>query len=432
MNFRNFFLIITCFLSSLNYAADNLYTNSVILPSNYNMSSAADPFAFKDANGIYYCYVTGKGFPAFISRDLVKWAKSSSNPFPSSGYKWATANFWAPEVVKVGNIYYMHYTGKGADNIMSIGLAQSTSALGPFTDVSDKPFYSMKNKSIIDSHIFFDDDGKAYLFFAKDMSTNYVPGSTTKKRSEIWGIEIKPDLTDTIGPAKQLFYPSQNWENPNNNDAWNEAPTMIKRNGLYYLMYSANCYCGNYSVGYAISRSPLGPWTKYSGNPILKGVTDYVSGTGHNSVVMSPDGTEMICVYHSHIDLVVKGGNRKINIDRMGFTDAGVMYVDGPTYTPQSYPSAMVSAVDNVNAEKNKLQIIYHSSKKQISFNTPLNSTKVSLYNVNGVLVYSKPLSAEEGLVEVPVENLGLGIYMVRVENRFSPSINGMFVKRTN
>lgn len=428
MRFKISVLFLACLLWASAYGVSK-YTNSVIIPANYSMNSAADPFVLKDGS-LYYCYVTGKNFPAFASNDLVRWVKLSTNPFPNTGYKWATANFWAPEVVKVGTNYYMHYTGKGADNIMCIGLAKSTSPRGPFIDVSDKPFYSLKNKSIIDSHIFFDDDGKAYLFFAKDMSTNYVPGSTTKKRSEIWGIEIKPDLSDTIGPAKQLFFPTQNWENPNNNDAWNEAPCMVKRNGVYYLMYSANCYCDNYSVGYAIARSPLGTWTKYSGNPILKGVTDYVSGPGHNSVVMSPDNSEMICVYHSHIDLVAKGGNRKINIDRMGFTANGAMYINGPTYTEQDYPSAIVNAIENPVAPESKLKILYEQEKNEIRFDIPSNCSKISVYNTYGMLIYSIPASDYSGNIKLPVDNLPPGMYIVRLDSRYMPATTAKFVKR--
>ncbi len=404
----------------------NQYTNSVIIPANYNMGSAADPFVLKDANGVYYCYVTGKGFPAFVSRDLVRWIKASTNPFPNSNYKWATDNFWAPEVVKVGSTYYIHYTGKATDGFMKIGLAKSTSPLGPFADVSNKPFYSMKNNSIIDSHIFFDDNGKTYLFFAKDMSTNYIPGSTTRRRSEIWGIEIKPDLSDTIGPAKQLFYPTQGWESPNNNEAWNEAPTMIKHNGMYYLMYSANCYCDNYSVGYAIAKSPLGPWVKYGGNPILKSVPDYVSGPGHNSVVMSPDNSEMFCVYHSHIDLVAKGGNRKINIDRMGFNASGVLYVDGPTYTAQNYPSATVSEIDNPVSPK--LKFIYDPTNKQIGIDIPANSLKVSVYNTCGTLIYTAPINADMNQLNINVSKFPQGLYIVRLDNRDMSSITGKLI----
>ena len=421
-------ILFICLSISFYATSIDQYTNPVILPSNYSMSSTADPFVFKDNNGVYYCYVTGKGFPAFVSKDLVKWVKASSNPFPSANYKWALSNHWAPEVVKVRNLYYMHYTGKDADGFMKIGLAKSISPLGPFSDVSETAFYSRKNKSIIDSHIFFDDDGKAYMYFANDMSTNTIPG-TSKKRSEIWVIEIKPDLSDTIGPAKLLFYPTQPWEyNPSNNDFWNEAPAMIKHNGLYYLMYSANCYCSNYSIGYAISKSPLGPFIKYSQNPILAGVSSYVSGPGHNSVVLSPDNSEMICVYHSHIDLVEKGGKRKVNIDRMGFRDNGVLYINGPTYTAQNYPSTGATSVNTVSEAKKELAISYLSSSDEIKIEVPLFSQELVIYNAIGRQISTVELSESQSGIMLSVQHFSKGIYIVRLQNKFLPGISGKFL----
>lgn len=428
MKFKINILLSMFFLCSLAFSA-NQYTNPVIRPSDYGKTSAADPFAFKDDNGYYYCYVTGKGFLGYASKDLVRWVKFANNPFPSANYKWAVNNYWAPEVVKRGSTYYMHYTGKDSDGFMKIGLAKSTSPLGPFADVNNKAFYSRPNKSIIDSHIFFDEDGKAYMYFAMDMSTNYVPGSTTKKRSEIWVIEIKPDLTDTIGPAKMLFYPSQSWENPQYNDAWNEAPTMVKHNDIYYLMYSANCYCGNYSVGFAIARSPLGPFTKYASNPILRGVSGFVSGTGHNSVVMSPDNTEMICVYHSHIDIVAQGGNRQINIDRMGFNSSGVMYINGPSYTPQDYPSANATGIEDLLQEKSKLEINYDNTAKAIYLDTPINTTSISIFDTFGKLVYSKSIKENLTNLNIPVDKLSSGLYIVRLENKYLPTLTGKFIR---
>ena len=49
-----------------------------------------------------------------------------------------------------------------------------------------------------------------------------------------------------------------------------EGPSLLKRNGVYYLIYSANHFRSqDYAVGYATATSPLGPWKKYDGNPIL-------------------------------------------------------------------------------------------------------------------------------------------------------------------
>ena len=52
-----------------------------------------------------------------------------------------------------------------------------------------------------------------------------------------------------------------------------EGPSVLKKNGTYYLIYSANHYQNKgYGVGYATSKSPMGPWIKYSKNPLLQGV----------------------------------------------------------------------------------------------------------------------------------------------------------------
>ena len=317
--------------------ADNTYTNPVLHPDNYpaEVGSAADPFVFKDTDGTYYCYVTGLGFPVFSSKDLVNWIYRGK-AFPKARAKWADVNFWAPEVVKVGNTYYLNYTGAVTDEEPKrIGLAKSNSPVGPFDDVSGTPFYSLGAKGCIDSHIFVDEDERTYLYYSLALRENIVNGVN---RSEIWVIELEPDLSGTKGTAKQLLIPTLSWEN---NVA--EAPAMVKRNGIYYLMYSGNSY-GNakYAVGYATSSSPMGTFAKYAGNPILinGNLGPTVTGTGHNSVTTSPDGTELICVYHSHINLALLGGGpRKVNIDRIGFTAGNAMYISGPTIAPQAYPS---------------------------------------------------------------------------------------------
>jgi beta-xylosidase len=51
-----------------------------------------------------------------------------------------------------------------------------------------------------------------------------------------------------------------------------------------------------YAIGYAIAPSPLGPFIKYDGNPIIqKG--DNIFGPGHCSVTKASDG-QLWMVYH--------------------------------------------------------------------------------------------------------------------------------------
>ena len=61
-----------------------------------------------------------------------------------------------------------------------------------------------------------------------------------------------------------------------------EGPTVLKHQGLFYMIYSANDFRNpDYAVGYAISESPIGPWKKSERNPIIQGKHFGLSGRGH-------------------------------------------------------------------------------------------------------------------------------------------------------
>ena len=75
-----------------------------------------------------------------------------------------------------------------------------------------------------------------------------------------------------------------------------------------------------YAIGYAIAPSPLGPFIKYDGNPIIqKG--DNIFGPGHCSVTKASDG-QLWMVYHQQKD-GDRGWNRIICIDPIWFGDHG-------------------------------------------------------------------------------------------------------------
>lgn len=312
--------------------------------------NAADPFVFHDDDGSYYLYHTGKGFTVYRSNDLIKWTNLGKS-MPGNGYKWAEHSFWAPEVVKHAGKYYLHYTAQTSGGDKKIGLAFSDRPEGPFEDVSDRPLYETPPKGVIDSHIFFD-EGNVFLYYSNAMSTNQVGD---QRYSEIWVIELEPDLSSTTGEAIRLIKPEQEWEySKEPGEYWNEGSVVFKKGDTYYLMYSANCFCRErYAVGYATSDDPKGPFTKYAHNPVLsyEPYPDKVSGPGHHGVIFSPDSTEMFVVYHSHMDLTKKGGDRMINIDRMGVRSDGTLYINGPTVTPQPYPSAGANVWRNISAQ---------------------------------------------------------------------------------
>lgn len=300
-----------------------------------NVYKVADPFVlyFK---GKYYLYATSErgagslgGFEVWESFNLVDWFYKGW-AYKSDEKSWGKESFWAPEVLYKDGKFYLFYSAKGYINgrkTLRICLAVSSSPLGPFKDVK-APLFDF-GYAAIDAHPFVDDDGKIYLYFSRDVSENPT--------SDIYVVRLSDNLLSTIGEPIFLISPTQLWER---NSKWNEGPFVVKHNKKYYLFYSANFFASpEYSVGYAVSDSPLGPFSKAQENPILS-KTEYVSGPGHNSVIKTPDGKEYFVVYHTQMKR--EGTHlRQLAIDRLVFTSDGKVKVIGPTNTPQPFPSGV-------------------------------------------------------------------------------------------
>ncbi len=313
------------------------YTNPLDVP-------VADPFVYQE-DGIYYLYGTDDpngaalGIPVFTSTDLVNW-ENKGYAFEKSETTWTQRNYWGPEVVKVGNDYYMYFNASPNKEAtkpfnMHLCIAKGKSPLGPFREFK-APFYKPPfPDEAIDQNIFIDDNGKAYLLF-----TRVVMG-----RNEIRIVKLKKNLIEFDGEPELAIYPTQDWESRPWTDGHRvtEGAFMFKHKRYYYLTYTANFYLDpHYSIGYATSKKPTGPWKKHKGNPILS-KTDAVHGPGNGMFVKSPDGKELFIVYHTHFK-PGQVGPRKVAIDRVRFksdrTDRpDILIIDGPTSTPQPMPS---------------------------------------------------------------------------------------------
>lgn len=117
------------------------------------------------------------------------------------------------------------------------------------------------------------------------------------------------------------------WENTPNyvSDPIMEGPTVIKLDGVYYLFYSANHFMNiDYAVGYATASSPLGPWKKYSGNPIIHRDIVKENGTGHGDIFTDSVG-KYYYVYHVHAsDTAVSPRKTRIVPLHLKKSDAGI------------------------------------------------------------------------------------------------------------
>lgn len=303
-----------------------------------DITQIGDPFVMKHGED-YYLYATSlpaRGFYVWHSSDMITWdLKAKALDCLWEGNWWGGQDFWAPEVIYYNDRFYMTYSARDGDNHLKIALAASDDPLGPFINV--KAPYFDRGMSFIDAHVFVDDDGAVYMFYVQDCSENIIEG---KHVSQVYVQEMSDDLLELKGRPVLAAEPSQPWELKSGDWLWNEGPFVLKHEGLYYLMYSANFYAsGEYAIGYATASSPLGPWTKYAGNPVLeKDLSIGVSGPGHNSVTTSPDGSELFIFYHTHTLPEHPSGNRTVNMDRLYFEN-GILRIKGPTRTPQPAPS---------------------------------------------------------------------------------------------
>lgn len=241
----------------------------------------ADPYILL-YDGMYYAYGTSgdNGFEVYTSDDLETWKRSSAmalNKQDSYADRW----FWAPEVyyVEKAKKFYLFYS---ADE--HICVATSDSPYGPFVQDEKKPIREEKS---IDTSVFFDDDGKAYLYFVRFTDGNVI-----------WVAELNDDLKSIKEETlTQCFAAEEPWELILPKVV--EGPSVIKQGDMYYLMYSANGYTSqDYAVGYATSKSPFGPWKKYEKNPILHNYKGLV-GVGHGAPFIDKEG-KMRYVFHAH------------------------------------------------------------------------------------------------------------------------------------
>jgi beta-xylosidase len=219
----------------------------------------------------------------YVSDDLKNWTVPSGVPNGLALHKddvYANRWFWAPEVYAINGKFYMYFS---ADE--HICVATSDSPLGPFKQEVQKSM--LETEKSIDNSLFIDDDGTPYLFWVRFNDGNNV-----------WVAQLEKNLTDLKPETmRHCIHVSQPWE-----EIWprvNEGPFVIKRNGVYFMTYSANSYESQlYGVGVATATNINGPWIKYQNNPILQKPGNLV-GVGHHALFTDKDGKLRI-VFHAH------------------------------------------------------------------------------------------------------------------------------------
>jgi beta-xylosidase len=291
-------------LSASSYAQkDTLNAPKASLPDVY-----ANPHITTFGKKFYIYHTTddfegwgATSFTCWSSNDLVKWKSENVILDLPKDISWAKERAWAPAIAYKNGKYYYYFSAN-----VNIGVAVSDKPTEPFKDALEKPLVpkGMLKGQMIDPMVFVDDDGLAYLYFGQGYCNM---------------VKLNEDMISYDATKMVTIKPK----------GYNEGSFVFKRNGKYYLMWSEfDTRDPRYSVAYAISDSPLEPYTKAEGFPVLKG-KGIVKGAGHHSVVKVPGKDEWYIAYHRFKIPDGNGYNRETCISPMRFDkDGNILPVD--------------------------------------------------------------------------------------------------------
>jgi hypothetical protein len=252
---------------------------------------------------------------------------------PEAVFKWAEpGRAYAGQIVPGGDGKFYMYAPvleakSDAPDRFAIGVAVADSPVGPWRDAHPAgPIISQRTPERntiqnIDPTVMVDDDGTPFIYWGTF--------------GQLRGMALDRDMITAKGPEVRVeglrgFF---------------EAPWLMKRKGIYYMLYAGNnagpdsdCTPAVYHacIAYGTATSPLGPWT-YRG-VILKPVS---STTSHSGAVEFKG--QWYLAYHTAD--AVGGGHfrRSVAVDRLEWDDSvspALIREVVPTRAPQPAPRA--------------------------------------------------------------------------------------------
>lgn len=159
---------------------------------------------------------------------------------------------FAPDAIYSNGKYYLYFCM--ADN--SEGVAVSDRPEGPFVNAVQLPCGG------IDPAIFIDDDGQGYFYWGQ------FSAHVAKLKSNMIEFEEGSIKENIVTEEEHYFH---------------EGSSMRKRGETYYFVYSCMERGKPTSLGYAISKSPLGPF-EYKGVIVDNDGCDPQSWNNHGSI----------------------------------------------------------------------------------------------------------------------------------------------------
>ena len=266
----------------------------------------SDPCILADSISQTY-YMTGTGGKLWKSKDLKFW-DGPYNVTETNSSSWMGPNpmIWAAELHYYKNKYYYFATFTNRDVIIDTvagnkierrasHILVSNSPEGPYKPMND-PTYLPADKPTLDGTFWIDTDNKPYMVYCYEWLQN-LNGTIEK-------IELKPDLSGSVGVSKLMFKASDSpWSREKDKDG-NDVPNKVTdgpylfktETGKLGMIWTSWIY-DVYTQGVAYSESGTldGPWIQEK-EPITP------SNFGHGMLFKTFDGKTLMSV-HSHKDI---------------------------------------------------------------------------------------------------------------------------------
>lgn len=302
MNYKNTLTVLIIVLSFTSFFAqsptpqfkENVPLDSILL---------SDPFILADNKTRTY-YMTGTGGLLWKSKDLRKWS-GPNKIIKIDTNSWMGPNpmIWAAELHYYKNKYYYFatFTNRSVkiDTVEGNVIERRACHIlvgdkpdGPFVPMHDS-VYLPADKPTLDGTFWVDKDGKPYMVYCYEWLQN-LNGTIEK-------IELKPDLSGTIGKGKVLFRASDSpWSkdyDKNGNiipDKVTDGPWIfLTQTGKLGMLWSSWTF-DKYTQGVAYSKSGTldGPWVQEK-EPVTP------PNYGHGMMFRNFDGKLLMAV-HSH------------------------------------------------------------------------------------------------------------------------------------
>jgi arabinan endo-1,5-alpha-L-arabinosidase len=264
-----------------------------------------DPSTVIAENGKYYVYATGGGLPVSISEDGWTWRRAGSVMQAVAGGKPGPDviarggnNTWAPDVIRIGDKYFLYYSAPGTQPKSAIGLL-----VGKTLDPASPDYKwedagpvvwsdGVEDSNAIDPGVFRDPtNGTLWLTYGSYFGYIRL-------------VELNPK-------TGQRLYPNVK---PVNIAINSEASIMIFRDGWYYLLVTHGSCCAGANSSYNIrmgrAKKVMGPFLDNMGIDMLQGGGKlflgsggrYV-GAGHFGLLDLGDGVQKFsCHFEADLD----------------------------------------------------------------------------------------------------------------------------------